>query len=251
MSGDFFDVTAIPLSTFFRDRHGRDSGKPGASASYTSVRSQDVFRDSTRVKILDSNGDFPHYIVSMSVCTSSWKTPSTCEHDAPATPTRILLLSEGDHDEYKVFELLFSPPSIGPSPPSINHDLPQNGYRLTCQQQSLPRFQQNMFAPQFTSAPRTGRLVCALHTKGDYAVPHSPRAYVTAIDMLDLLKEETLPDGSNNSISNERPLGKMGLQSPIDNLVDGDLPCNNINIEPYSGAIWYCFGPKLFIHCTD
>lgn len=250
MSGGFFDFIAIPLSTFFRDRHRCDSGKPGASASYTSVRSQDVFRDSTRVKILDNNGDSAHYILSISVCTSSWKIPSTCEHDAPATPTRILLLSEGDHDEYKVFELLFSPPSIGPSPPSIDHDLPQNGYRLTCQQHSMPRFKNNMFAPKFTSATRTGRL-CALHAEGYYAVPQSPRAYATAINMLNPLKEETLPDGSNNSIWNERSLGRIGLQSPINTLVNRFHPCNSINIEPYSGAIWYCLGPEMFIHCTD
>lgn len=252
--GDVLDFSAIPLSTIFNNGHGRDSGKAGTSASYMSVRSQDVFRDSTKVRILNSDGTSNRYISSSSVCTSSWKTPAMCEHDAPATPTRILLLVRCYHNEYKAFELMFSPASVSPmnspSPISIAHDVPQNGYHLTCQRQSLSHSyrRKSMVIAHLTSATRTGYLF-ALHTTS-YAVPHGSRAYATAVKMLDPF-EEMLLDGSIESIRNNRSLGRAVRLSPIDDLIDGVIACNGIHVEPYSGTIWYCSGSNLFVHRTD
>lgn len=242
MPREDYSVWAIPFSHIFRERVICDGGK--ISGSTLCLRSQDVFRHSFKAMI---PGTKRATIQGISICTSSWKKPSSCELDAPDAPTRILIsITAGTSAPFSVdrmvVELLLIPtsaiPSNKPSQSSITNDAPENGYLLMCRGPSVTHTQSS---GTLMSPTRTGYLV---------ADAYNTEANANIINMLDLL-EERFSDKPNNSNQMEHFLGKTWKSSDIHHFINADGRRPRIRVEPYSGAIWYHSGTKLFMYCTD
>lgn len=205
---------------------------------------QDVLRDSFKTIIPDTS---TATIQSISICTSSWKTPSLSELDAPATPTQLLLsfsIQSPNHDyDYMVAELLLSPTEItssrSPSPSSIVDDTPQNGFRLTYERQSL---RYSWKADMVVPPTRTGRILSPYRIYSEEL--RLDFFYHFAFSMHEYLEGR---EGSINFTRDEYIKGQAGRS-----LVGGVLGERCVmNAEEYSSAIWYRSGPTLFIHYTD
>lgn len=235
-------VWAIPLSHIFGQRGSCDGGRN--SDPTLCLRSQDVFRHPFKVVIPDSEwGRFP----SMSICTSSWKTPSLCELDAPATPTRILLSFTtrflfNDYN-YMVAEFLLSPtestPSSRPSVSSIVDDTTHNGFLLIYERHTLGY----SCSPEVVMSPtRSGRVLApySIYSKEI----ESYRRYRIAFSMHEFLEGR---DGLINVIDDEHIMGRSG-HFPINSAIGERY---RVDVEEYSGAIWYRSDTELFLHHTD
>lgn len=242
MSDEDYSVWAIPLSHIFGQRGSCDGG--GNSDPTLCLRSQDVFQHPYKVVIPDSGWGRSQ---SMSICTSSWKIPSLCELDAPATPTLILLsftISPQDHDyNYMVAELLLSPtestPSSRPSVSSTVDDTPQYGFLLTYERQTLGY----SCRPERLMLPtRTGRILAPYSIYSEEI--KSYRRYRIAFSMHEFLDGR---DGLINVTDDEHIMGRPG-HFPIDSALGG---CYVVEVEEYSGALWYRSDTELFIHHTD
>lgn len=82
------------------------------------------------------------------------------------------------------------------------------------------------------SPTRTGHLI----TKA-----YDSRTYSTAFSVVEFL----------DSVQDEYFLGRVGTSSAVDELIGAGIGWRDLHVEPYSGAIWYCSGSKLFINYTD
>lgn len=257
--GEDFSVSAIPLSLILQSRGTGEKSR--ARDMYSSVRSQDLFRP-FKVTIPNTSpaagatGDIEH----ISICTSSWRAASTCENDAPATPTRILLslpIRTTDHDNNcMVAELLLSPMSANPSsrssPSSTTDDSPQNGYLLTYERQSLGCTRRQDALGLMTTS-RTGHM---LVTYFDYSTSVDAKmrhhyTFLLPISMVEVLKGK-FSSKSNDADRDEHIMGQEGHSNRIGGVL-GDVvgEGSEVKLEEYSSAIWYRSCSKLFIHFTD
>lgn len=258
--GEELAVSVVPLFTIFRN----DSGKINTPTTQRPARSQDVFRHPFKVMI--PNTSLPPtgaYFQHINFCTSSWRTPSLCELDATATPTRILLsfyIDTTDHDhDYMVAELLLSPIStalsdIASLSPVID-DTPQSGYLLTYKRQTLgyswKHNEHNVMRPQSTT--RTGHILAVYpdYSERSGAEMWHPQPLLIPISMLNFL-EGRFKDESIDSDRDVHIMGRAGHSNPIGGVLgEAAGKGHGIYVEEYSSAIWYRSDSMLFIHYTD
>lgn len=244
MPDEDYSVYVVRLSHIFGERGSCDSGK--SSGPTICLLWQDVFRHPLKVMIPNTSRAA---LQSISICTSSWKTPSFCELDAPATPTLILLdftIMSQHHDyDHMVAELMLSPteisPSSRPSVSSVVDDTAQNVFLLTYERQTLGYFcgrdMVTVMAPT-----RTGRIIDPHNTYSEETKRH--QSYHIAFSMHDFLDGR---DGTINVTNDEHILGRS-RHFPID---DDNGELYGMQLEEYSSAIWYRSDTKLIIHHTD
>lgn len=135
MPDEYVSFSTAPLPLLFTKGVNGERGESSNTTFYMSLRSQDVFRHSTKIVYPETEiGITKAFLKAVSFCTSSWRTPSVCELDAPATSTRFLFylhIKYTEHD-YIVSELLLSPTSTFPpsksSVSSVNAETPENEF---------------------------------------------------------------------------------------------------------------------------
>lgn len=194
-----------------------------------------------------------------SVCTDSWRCPNLHEFDAVGCTTRILLFvclnAEEEQVYYMVNHLEFSPIT------KPNHDNASrtaaigsanaSDYILTCQRQSplyLVDESEDGTSYQWEASSRSGRAVGII---SGYA---GDPEHICAIDLHDLLERPMRESGLNKSGTDF----KTGAQSEH----DLTLLCKKIrrprsigdwtflyklNLDEYSGALWYFYGSSVYI----
>lgn len=240
--GEHYSVWALPFSHIFRERGSY--GRVKSSDPIPFLRAQDFLQDSFKAII---PGTSRATIQSMSICTSSWRTPGLCELDAPATPTRIFIsfitYSQPHDYNYMVAELLLSPteatPSSSPSVSSIIDNTSQNGFLLTYERRTLGY----SCRPESLRTPtRTGRILAPYSIYSEDIKGF--HRYRIAFSMNEFLEGR---DGLINVTADEHIMGRPG-HFPIDSAIGRRYV---VDVEEYSSAMWYRSGTVLFIHHTD
>lgn len=265
MPDAYVSFSTAPLPVLFTKGVNDERGESSDTTFYVSLRSQDVFRHCTKIVFPETEiGMTKAFLKAVSFCTSSWRTPSVCELDAPATSTRFLFylhIKYTEHD-YIVSELLLSPTSTFPpsksSVSSVNAETPENEFILTHQRQchAYSYKRRHMFNMHVSRATRAGHVIATYHSlsrESTFGIPHidNRRRGAYAINLHESL-EEKLPYEPIGLSQEERSVRRVNHPSLIGGVlgtaVDGG---HDLSIEKYSSAIWYLSGSTLFIHHTD
>lgn len=252
---------AAPLSLIFAAVKSSTTEKRANSSSPVPIQPEAVFIHVLPLVHPEAiHGSPVDVSVSLtSVCTDSWRCPNLHEFDAVGCTTRILLFvclnAEEEQVYYMVNHLEFSPIT------KPNHDNASrtaaigsanaSDYILTCQRQSplyLVDESEDGTSYQWEASSRSGRAVGII---SGYA---GDPEHVCAIDLHDLLERPMRESGLNKSGTDF----KTGAQSEH----DLTLLCKKIrrprsigdwtflyklNLDEYSGALWYLYGSSVYI----
>lgn len=265
MPDEYVSFSTAPLPVLSTKGVNGERGESSDTTFYMSLRSQDVFRHSTKIVYPETEiGMTKAFLKAVSFCTSSWRTPSVCELDAPATSTRFLFylhIKYTEHD-YIVSELLLSPTSTFPpsksSVSSVNAETPENEFILTHQRQchAYSYKRRHMFNMHVSRASRSGHVIATYHSlsrESTFGIPHidNKKRGAYAINLHESL-EERLPYESIESSQEGRSVRRVKHPSLIGGVLGTAVDAgHDLSIEKYSSAIWYLSGSTLFIHHTD
>lgn len=225
------------------------------------IRSEDVFIHVSPLahpEVIQGNVAHPD-VGPTAVCINSWKTPSLRESHALAASTQILILlclPTKERVYYTLFQYEFSPTTVNSisdisqstdDGPRISRD-----YAFKLQHQSpLYSFDDDVDTTYLSNTTRTGRCV------GSFERYKSPIT-ACAIDMHPLVRRPVQKPRQNNT-SSESDSDANNDPVPKYQEISGDYSfaeCNDatlrvVNVEEYSGAIWYIRDSSLFIHYFD
>lgn len=238
-------------------------------ADTTRLKSEDIFthKVSLNIPLIEGNTCLP-FMELVSICTRTWEYPDLCEFGAPANLTRILLALRlaVTGDAYQtVFELSFSSTSDDLKSISARTEYTQGSqandshFELTCRRQSALFIYDDTFPDfiHFTDATRTGRAI------GSYIKVTEP---YYAGESISLLEESTITtmmhainlseflenSSPNREGSTDRVESRPKIPLIKDSLGEGDEEAIlNLNLEEYSGALWYRQDNSVFIHYFD
>lgn len=195
------------------------------------------------------------------VCTNSWKNPSLRESHALAVSTQILTflcLPTKERVYYMLFQYEFSPTTMnsvnGISQSTDDGSMISRDYTFTLQYQSpLFSFDDDVDTTYLSNSTRTGRCVGSFEKYGSAIAP-------CAIDMHSLVKrivqkplqDDTQASSESDSDANYDPVPKYQEIAGDYNFAKcDDATLRVVNVEEYSGAIWYIRDSSLFIHYFD
>lgn len=258
---------AAPISLIFSLADELSSIQTSDSSLPLPIRSEDVFLHVSPLSIPIVKGKTALPTLDLvSVRTNSWKVPNLCEFDAQShdqtVSTRILLsvrLFFGPDIFYVLFQLGFSPTTA-----SANRAIGEaedfgsaSRFLLTCQQQS-PLYSFDEDFPEtvhLTSASRTGRAFGSFvkfkaparrgNSKASYLPEESTiTSVVCAINMHDLLGVVDPAAVLGQKAVHSRLTGNLFTEDDEDDLV-------RLNVEEFSGALWYRRGKSVIIHYFD
>lgn len=248
---------AAPLSLIFAAVKSSTTGKKPNSSSPVLIQSEAVFIHVLPLALPEAvHGSSVNVsVVFTSVCTDSWRCPSLHEFDAVGFTTRILLFvylyAEQGEGYCMVNHLEFSPIT------KLNSDRASrtigsanaSDYILTCQRQS-PLYSvdddEDETNYRWEASSRTGRVVGMIC---DYA--DNPE-HICAIDLNDLLERPVRESGPNESGTDfetvaqpEHDLTLLCKKLRRPRSIDALL--YKLNLDEYSGALWYLYGRSVYI----
>lgn len=262
--------SAAPLSLLFAGGHSSVIRQYDDSTLSlvvpTRIRSEDVFIYVSPIPTPGViNGEVVHSTIELvSICTSSWKFPNLREPGALAASTQILLCLHlwTQHDDfYMLSQLDFSPTSNSQissvSPTTLGRDNHAIEYKLTCQRQSQIYLYDDAHFPaksNLTNATRTGRAIRSF-AKFEWPTPGTGpivTPLVFAIDMHGLMWSVVQEGYDIDSDLDKKAPEYRTICSNL--FTQHDVQAGTLmelNVEEYSGALWYCRDMSLFIHYFD
>lgn len=252
-------LAAAPLPLIFATGNFSSKSKNGNSLTWmVPIRSADVFIHVSRLPSPEViNGKLVHAAIgSTSVCTNLWKFPRLRKSDALGVSTRILIflrLPTKRAEYYMLFQYEFSSMINGNNNICLSED---NGnsifrnYAFKLQQKSpIYCYDKQVDTIFLSSAMRTGR--CVGSTSPAYGSIIPMTGY--AIDMHAILNRPEHKSHQNDADTESASVMLDQLPNFQEISVSYLPGCDNatlmnLNVEEYSGAVWYIRGSSVFIN---